>query len=125
MDRSDLDEVRALAREGQTIQAVKRYRELTGAGLADAKAAVEALQAGAPPIPPAPPPAADEDLLLSLVRQGRKMDAVKQYRAIFPGAGLKEAKDAVERMAGGTPERSGCGAAVLVLLAAGVAWWAG
>jgi ribosomal protein L7/L12 len=36
-------EVVALAHSGQKIEAIKRYRELTGAGLAEAKQAVEAL----------------------------------------------------------------------------------
>jgi ribosomal protein L7/L12 len=36
-------EVVALAQSGQKIEAIKRYRELTGAGLAEAKQAVEAL----------------------------------------------------------------------------------
>ncbi|MFD8423156.1 ribosomal protein L7/L12 [Streptomyces sp. NPDC059466] len=33
----------------------------------------------------------------ALVRDGRKIEAIKAYRQ-FTGAGLKEAKDAVERM---------------------------
>ena len=33
-----------LVQEGQTIQAIKRYRELTGLGLADAKDAVDRLK---------------------------------------------------------------------------------
>lgn len=40
-----LADVRALAAEGRTVQAVKAYREATGAGLVEAKRAVEALQA--------------------------------------------------------------------------------
>lgn len=36
-----VDEVHRLVREGKKIQAIKVYRELTGVGLADAKAAVE------------------------------------------------------------------------------------
>jgi ribosomal protein L7/L12 len=36
-------EVVALAQSGRTIEAIKRYRELTGAGLAEAKQAVESL----------------------------------------------------------------------------------
>ena len=36
-------QVVALAQSGQKIEAIKRYRELTGAGLAEAKQAVEAL----------------------------------------------------------------------------------
>ncbi|MEM9070033.1 MAG: hypothetical protein AAGE52_16115 [Myxococcota bacterium] len=38
-----LDGVRDLLRDGRTIQAIKRYRQLTGKGLADAKREVEAL----------------------------------------------------------------------------------
>jgi ribosomal protein L7/L12 len=34
-------EIRRLVREGQLIPAIKRYRELTGAGLKDAKDAIE------------------------------------------------------------------------------------
>jgi ribosomal protein L7/L12 len=36
------DKVRQLARQGQKIQAIKEYRESTGASLKDAKEAVEA-----------------------------------------------------------------------------------
>jgi ribosomal protein L7/L12 len=39
-----LAEVDALMDEGEKIQAIKRYRELTGAGLKDAKEAVEKRQ---------------------------------------------------------------------------------
>ncbi|MEW2412597.1 hypothetical protein AB0953_02535 [Streptomyces sp. NPDC046866] len=38
-----LDEVRALLRDGRTIEAIKAYRGLTGAGLAEAKRAVDTL----------------------------------------------------------------------------------
>lgn len=38
-----LAEVVALARAGRTIDAIKRFRELTGAGLHEAKQAVEAM----------------------------------------------------------------------------------
>ncbi|MDL5202735.1 hypothetical protein [Streptomyces sp. ALI-76-A] len=38
-----MDEVAALAREGRTVQAVKRYREITGDGLKEAKEAVDRL----------------------------------------------------------------------------------
>ena len=39
-----MDEVRALLRAGRTISAIKEYRRITGAGLAEAKLAVEALE---------------------------------------------------------------------------------
>ncbi|MGW2669640.1 hypothetical protein ACWC5F_16385 [Streptomyces sp. NPDC001272] len=38
-----LEAVCALAREGRTVAAIKSYREITGAGLAEAKQAVESL----------------------------------------------------------------------------------
>ncbi|MFD8145145.1 ribosomal protein L7/L12 [Streptomyces sp. NPDC059708] len=38
-----MDAVRALMREGRTVSAIKAYREITGAGLAEAKKAVESL----------------------------------------------------------------------------------
>ncbi|MEU9988512.1 ribosomal protein L7/L12 [Streptomyces sp. NPDC048045] len=38
-----MDEVNALVREGKKIQAIKVYREATGAGLKEAKEAVERL----------------------------------------------------------------------------------
>ncbi|MGW5347848.1 hypothetical protein [Streptomyces sp. HUAS TT3] len=43
-----LDAVRALLREGRTIEAIKAYRAATGAGLAEAKHAVDALAAALP-----------------------------------------------------------------------------
>ncbi|MGW0393392.1 hypothetical protein ACWDYJ_21325 [Streptomyces sp. NPDC003042] len=38
-----LDDVRALVRDGRTVEAIKAYRRITGAGLVEAKRAVEAL----------------------------------------------------------------------------------
>jgi ribosomal protein L7/L12 len=35
--------IEELARSGNKIEAIKRYRALTGAGLADAKAAIESI----------------------------------------------------------------------------------
>ncbi|MFN8151429.1 MAG: hypothetical protein U0R24_09950 [Solirubrobacterales bacterium] len=40
------DEVRTLAAAGQTMQAIQLHRQQTGAGLAEAKQAVESLQLG-------------------------------------------------------------------------------
>lgn len=66
-----------------------------------------------------------EQQLLDLLRQGRKIEAIKQYREVT-GVGLKEAKDAVEALAakhGVAAKGGGCAgvvllAAVVVLLAA-------
>lgn len=39
-----MDEVRTLALGGRKIEAIKRYRELTGVGLAEAKAYVDGIR---------------------------------------------------------------------------------
>jgi len=36
--------------------------------------------------------------VLDLVRRGRKIEAIKLYRELNPGTGLKQAKDAVEQI---------------------------
>jgi hypothetical protein len=55
--------------------------------------------------------------VLSLVRQGQKIAAIKHYREAT-GVGLKEAKDAVESIAQlhGIPQRSGCASAAVMAL---------
>jgi ribosomal protein L7/L12 len=112
-------QVRALVASGKMIDAIKLYREATGAGLAEAKAAVEASAFGMP-ISGSP----DNDLLQieqkvdlllkrleiayeqpddnafysqveALVRTRNKIEAIKIYRE-YTGTGLKEAKDAVD-----------------------------
>jgi ribosomal protein L7/L12 len=92
-----VDRVQALLDAGQKIAAIKAFREATGAGLAEAKAAVEALERGGP-LPSGAPPNDSEKDLLSLLQQGQKIKAIKLYRE-RTGAGLKEAKDAVEDLA--------------------------
>jgi ribosomal protein L7/L12 len=122
------DDLLALAREGRTIEAIKRYRAQTGAGLKEAKDAVEVLLAtGRLPIiegRPAATTAGDEfdNRILELVRTGRKIEAIKEYRQ-RTGAGLKEAKDAVEALAarhGILAKSAGCAGVLLVLLLSGV-----
>ena len=98
-------ELIALLREGRKIMAVKRYRELTGSGLAEAKAAIDALEqrleAGedAPSAPPPAPVAPDMDALaarvVALVQGGNTIEAIKVYREVT-NVGLREAKEAVE-----------------------------
>ena len=46
MQDSFENEIRQLLASGNKIAAIKRYREQTGVGLAEAKAAVESLDAG-------------------------------------------------------------------------------
>jgi ribosomal protein L7/L12 len=118
-DRTFEDEVVTLLERGQKIEAIKRYRERTGVGLKEAKDAVEAIQRGQA-VPSGPQGDGDlEDEVVSLLEQGRKIEAIKRYRE-RTGVGLKEAKDAVERMAERrglvTSQGAGCLGVILVAL---------
>lgn len=116
-------EVASHVRNGEKIAAIKVYREATGAGLKEAKDFVEALEqtlaTGELPPAAALPSSSEATQLVELVRGGRKIEAVKLYRERH-GVGLKEAKDAVEALAGeaGVPPGKGCAAvlAAAVLL---------
>lgn len=103
-----------LMREGKKIEAVKVYRECHGVGLAEAKAAVETLAEGGTPAAAASPEADDD--VLELMRNQKKIDAIKVYRERYH-VGLKEAKDAVEALAakhGIESQGSGCAGVVLL-----------
>ena len=98
-----LEEVAALTRQGNKIEAIKRYRELTGTGLLEAKQYVEKLAAGSAPEPvqlqnlsPAGQEQALEEIR-ALMRANQKIQAIKRYREVYH-VGLAEAKDAVERL---------------------------
>jgi ribosomal protein L7/L12 len=88
-----------LIRQGRKIEAIKLVREQTGCGLAEAKAAVEKLERGEPLAPAAPAGDLTEEIR-ALVRAGRMIEAIKLYRE-RTGTGLKEAKDAVDKIAAG------------------------
>lgn len=85
-----------LLREGRKIEAIKLYREQTGVGLAEAKAAVEAMDRGEPVAAPPGPEASVE----ALVAAGRTIDAIKRYRE-QTGASLADAKAAIDALAAG------------------------
>ena len=98
------------------------YRAQTGVGLAEAKAAVEALDRGesAPPHADAPAPPEVDALLWESLKSGRKIDAIKRYRELT-GCGLRDAKEAVEGMArehGIVVSGRGCAGAIFLGLAA-------
>lgn len=107
---------------GQKIDAIRIYREATGVGLAEAKSFVEGLERSLttgelPPEAGGDEPAHDADLV-ELLRSGSKLQAIKQYRERH-GVGLKEAADAIERMAVNAGiSSSGKGCAVLGVLTA-------
>jgi len=120
-DDTNLDaELRELMAAGRKIEAIKRYRETTGAGLAEAKAALEALERGGPLATGETPKSDLEAEIVPLLEQCRKIEAIKLYRD-RTGAGLKEAKDAVEAIAADRrivmPSGSGCLGVVLLALA--------
>jgi ribosomal protein L7/L12 len=68
--------------------------------------------------PAAGSPSPLEEQVLSLMRQGQKIEAIKVYRAAT-ACGLKEAKDSVESLAakhGIVARGAGCASAILLLL---------
>jgi ribosomal protein L7/L12 len=112
------EEIRRMLESGNKILAIKRYREETGVGLAEAKAAVESLEAGGSfikPVQPDDPNVADE--IVTLLSHGEKIKAIKLYRQQFR-VGLKEAKEAIDDIGeqNGIPSSSGYGCLSVVLL---------
>ena len=105
-----LTELERLALSGKKIEAIKLFRTLYGVGLNEAKDAVEKIASGAPVDMPGAPvqssSLADADQaarlaeMAQLARTGKKIEAIKLYRALY-GVGLKQAKDAVEAMGAG------------------------
>ena len=93
--------VTELMKAGQKIQAIKLYREQTGAGLKEAKDYVESLferkvdlilkHLGIDPNQ-----GVDEQIM-ELMKSGQKIEAIKLYRE-QTGVGLKEAKEYVESL---------------------------
>lgn len=112
-------EIRQLLARGQKLEAVKRFREAADVSLMKAKRRVEEIERGRVPQyadEPLDDPLDDE--LLRLLRQGRKLQAVKLYRR-RSGATLMQSKQAVEELAqrhGLVIPGRGCGAAVLALV---------
>ena len=122
IDENLAEEIRELVSSGNKIAAVKRYREETGAGLAEAKTAVETLAKGG--TLPERGELDDSDLNAEVIRllgQGEKIQAVKLVRE-RTGVGLKEAKVKAEQIGAdsGLPAESGTGCFGMILLAIGI-----
>lgn len=85
----------------QILMAIQVYREATGVSLAEAKQAVEQMARMEAARPPSDSRNFDNPVLESKIRsllgKGKKIEAVKIYREEY-GVGLKEAKDAVDRI---------------------------
>jgi ribosomal protein L7/L12 len=114
--------VRELIAAGKKLEAIKVWREATGAGLAEAKDAVERLERG--DRPPAVQQPAPQDLPLDVVdlaRKGKTIEAIQLLRDRHP-MGLRDAKLLVDQVSlDPGVKRSGCAGAVL--LALGGAWF--
>jgi ribosomal protein L7/L12 len=81
---------------GKKIEAIKLYREVTGVGLREAKAAVDKIVIGAKEVPSElQTRLIDPNELRRLLRERKKIQAIKYYRETT-GVGLREAKEAVE-----------------------------
>jgi ribosomal protein L7/L12 len=118
-------EIRNLLGSRGKIEAIKYYRERTGAGLAEARQAVEAIGEGSnDPVALSDVAGADlGDELEPFLRRGNVIAAIKLYRE-RTGVGLKQAKDDVEALARqrNIPlKQIGCGATALLLLAIALA----
>ena len=116
-----LEAILAKVCDRRMIEAIKLYREFTGAGLAEAKAAVEQLSAQDAGERGPGGELRDDQLesVLAELRASRKIQAIKLYRE-FTRIGLAEAKVAVEQLAqaNGIPQsKSGCGAAAVIFIA--------
>lgn len=127
-EAADLErELIGLIDRGMTLEAIKRYRDVTGAGLAEAKTAIDELKASRslPPRTSTQPRAVESGLelaVLEVMRQGRKIEAIKLYRE-RTGAGLKQAKEAVDALAaehGIADKGGGCLAVLLLVMGTGV-----
>ncbi|MEK7784523.1 MAG: ribosomal protein L7/L12, partial [Chloroflexota bacterium] len=109
--RPEFAEIERLVREGKKIEAIKLFRQLTGAGLKESKDVIDRLDRGdvsaaanyaatAGPLEitsSTPDHAGQIEKIGRLLNAGNKIEAIKVYRETF-GVGLKEAKDAVEKL---------------------------
>ena len=104
-----VQQIHKLLHERQLIQAVKVYRDATGVSLAEAREAVERMALNEYSKPQAGVRNYDDPVLegkiRSLLSKGKKIDAVKIYRAEY-GTSLKDATDAVERIQSAMPRGS-------------------
>lgn len=106
----DVERVRQFILDGKKIDAIKLVREQTGLGLREAKDVVEAIGRGEDPAMPVAAPVVtsrptytiDEARIAELVRQGKKLEAIKLYRE-QADVGLKDALQAIEAVERGQP----------------------
>ena len=117
-----LHEIWDLAKSGEVIDAIKRYREATGSDLRTAKDAVDRMLASGGvsghALPQRPPVEHLEAEILDIAQNQGKIAAIKRYREA-QHCGLKDAKEAVESLLDehGVQARAGGGCATVLLFA--------
>jgi ribosomal protein L7/L12 len=131
LTQTELDRIHAALADGLKIEAIKLYREASGAGLAEAKKFVEDLEAGRTPgtSPVESVTNDDIDQIQAAVFAGEKIKAIKLYRE-STGEGLKESKDFIdaleEELRRTEPDKftaapaKGCGVSVFCLFVAAI-----
>ena len=116
MDAEFETELKELVVDGRKIEAIKLYRDRTGAGLREAKDAIDALEReGRLSVSEQQASSNLEEEIVALLERGRKIEAIKHYRE-QAGVGLKESKEAIEDIARrrGITTKSGCLGVILV-----------
>ena len=92
------NQVRDLLAQDEKIEAIKAFRQATGTNLKEAMDAVDNIGSGSSWQRAKIIPAERHDQITDLLRQNRKVEAIRIYRETT-GVGLKEANDAVEEIA--------------------------
>lgn len=104
-----VQQIHKLLHDKQLIQAISMYHKVTGVSLTEAREAVEEMARNESTKPPAGVRSYDDPVLegkiRSLLSKGKKIEAVKIYRAEY-GVSLNEAKNAVERIAASMPRNA-------------------
>lgn len=96
-----LKELRRLIAKGDKLEAIKQFRNMADVGLAEAKVAIEAIEAGAhhagahEALPRNLKQA--EQAALAEIRRGNLIEAIRKYRQ-QTNVGLKEGKEAVDAL---------------------------
>lgn len=103
----NMDTVRNLVKAGRTLEAIRAYREQTGAELNDALAAVDSIQhqlASDDAVQPQADRSLGNDTFIlqgpdveTLLRGGHKLDAIRVYRQ-QTGASLKDATHEINEL---------------------------
>src|SRR5262245_37581787 len=133
ISEAKMSELAGLIASGRKIEAIKLYRELTGLGLAEAKYAIESLEASSGASQKAegsinsPLPKDKLAEISECLFRGNKIEAIRLYRE-FTKVGLRDAKEQIDALEAslrakspqrfvGTPASKGCfGAATVICL---------